>query len=413
MALRRTLSTTAIAALLTGAALAQETGGLQLTFGLEERLESGRNIALATPAEGTTTAASTRLSFGLTSETATQALSISSSAALRFAREQDGTHASDLDTPSFALIYARTGANAAFTVDLNYQRERLAQVDLTAETDNPGDLNDLQGGGDRATYSLGTTLDIATSAPFGFGLRARESRVDYFDTTDPDLADSRTTTLGATARLRFSPVTEGRIEVDRIRFRPEGAGNPDRDTTILAFGVTQEMTDGTLDVRLATTDDTVRDRLTLDFGRTLDLPSGALTARIGVTKADQNDAALIGLLDWRQDLPDGSLSLRLTQAETTTDAGANNTASLASLGYTKDINAVSGIGLDLSMALISETGANDVQRIDLSALYRHELTEDWDMNFGATYQTRHEDTVGRANSPAVFFSLSRVFEVRP
>ena len=82
------------AALMASTATAQDAeGGLRLVFGIEERLEYGRNLALAVPAEGSTSSAATTLSFGLYSSTPLDRLEFTASAALLVenAPDTDGT----------------------------------------------------------------------------------------------------------------------------------------------------------------------------------------------------------------------------------------------------------------------------------------------------------------------------------
>lgn len=456
--IRRSLAAGLVALpILPAVAQEEETGGLRLTFGIEQRLEVTDNVALEIPSEGTTTEAITRLSFGLVSETAFQSLTIGLAGDLRYADEPDEGTTSEFASPRATLTYTREAANAALSVDASYVQERLDRVDITDIEDpddpiDPGDIDDLQGGGTRSSYTFGGTLDLNTARPLGFSLRARKSGVDYTDTTDPDLNDTETTEVGATAFFRYSPVSTARIEYDKTRFTEDDADDTTRDTSQLTFGLlyevspsltldaalgyaeiesdesgvietetgptallnlTQEMRNGSAEAEFLATTDEFGTRTTLSFQRNLELRDGAFSASFGVTQGEDEDPALIGALDWRRQLRDGAVTARLSRTVVSTEDETESATTLLSMGYSKDINAISGIGLELAYAVIDEDGANRVERGDISATYRRALTEDWDMNLGARYQTRREANVGTADSPSVFFSLSRTFEFRP
>ncbi|HEX9859513.1 MAG TPA: hypothetical protein VGA75_14225 [Paracoccaceae bacterium] len=437
-------------------ALAQE-GGLRFHFDIEERLSHGRNLALEVPAEGTTQRAETRLSFGLISETRSETLVLEMGIVPLLAREPGEKTGARLDEPSLRFSYDRESANAALALGADYREIQVDDlpdlsefVDDEGNPDLPDDLADLVGSGTRADYRLQARLDLGTAAPLGLTLEAGLSGRDYTDTTDPDLFDSRRETLAATTRLRFSPLTEGSLGLSHARYDAEDAEDTLRETTALDLGVTHalsaraglsagigytvidtrelgvttredgltgrlgldyEMPNGTADARLDSTTDQNGARLTLSFGRALDLPAGALSARLGVTRAEGSDPALIGALDWRHDLPTGQISARAERREkSTADDDAITRTTLLILGYDQELTAVSGLNLGLSYAQIDETGANMLERADLTASYRHALTADWDMNFGLAWRMRDEATEGRATSEEVFFSLNRRFE---
>jgi hypothetical protein len=173
------------------------------------------------------------------------------------------------------------------------------------------------------------------------------------------------------------------------------------------------MPNGTAEGSLEATNDQNGTRVTLQFGRNLDLPSGTLAARLGVTRGQGADATLIGALNWSQELPTGQISAGVSRDVATTDDDTEVATTLVTVAYNHDLNAISGIGFDLSYAVIDETTANLVTRADVNARYTRELTDDWDMNVGLTYRLRTEETQPDTDSKQVFFSLSRQFDLRP
>lgn len=428
---------------------AQDTGGLQLTLGVEERLSVDRNLALDSPPEGTRVALDTILSFGLVSETRTQRLALDISASLQYERDEDEQTDFGISDPSARLSYNREGANSAFSASASYLRTRIEDV---AISDDPDDPTDTTGGGDRADTTFETALELGTTAPLGFGLTASHDRTDYFNTTDIDLFDSETTNVEAIGRLRFSPVTTGLISLEVEQYRAEDPETTHIDTTAASFGVlqgispstrleaslgysrveteefgittveqgptldlglTRDLPNGTADVSLESINDRNGSRITLDFGRAMELPAGSLSARLGVSRLEENDPNLIGSVNWLQTLPRGEFNARLSREAASTDDEVETVTTFLSLGLTRDINAVSNIGLGLVFAVVEETGENRVNRADLSARYTRNLTPEWDMNVGVNYRTRREESVDSASSESVFFSLSRSFDLRP
>ena len=102
--------------------IAQDTGGLQLTFGVEQRFESNDNLGLDVVSAGTTNQATTRLSFGLLTETRSASLAFDTSASLRAANGPgfSGTEVALAD-PRISLTYSRTAANANLDVKARVQ----------------------------------------------------------------------------------------------------------------------------------------------------------------------------------------------------------------------------------------------------------------------------------------------------
>ena len=435
-------------------------GGVVLTFSIDERLSAGNNLALAVPAEGRTLASDTRLSFGLTSTTPIERLSVGASTNLRISDEPGGG-VTDFERPQLTFAYARNGANADLTVNGRYRSDRVEFLrDLSAFADPgtgvitlPPDFGDLNGTGTRADYALDATLDLGTQAPLGITLDAGISGRDYQDVTDPNLIDTRTLRAGATARLRLSPVTDARLGVRRSVSTDDDVGQTEVTTDRVDLGLAHDfsarsrvdasigysvsttenggvqtaetkgvvgqvdyqwdMPDGRYDASYQTTVDEDGRRTTLSFGRIRDLPLGQLVARLGVTGRDGlDDPEIVGTLSWSHNLPDGSLSMSLDRAVRSTGPATDAQATTVSMSLDRSINAVSGVSLGANYGIFTEDGANDITRAGLTATYRHNLTQDWAMNLGLAWRLRDEDTVGRATSEEIFVSLGRSFSWR-
>ncbi|WP_114285815.1 hypothetical protein [Candidatus Halocynthiibacter alkanivorans] len=452
-------ATTAAGSLSISPGVAQE-GGLQLDFGIEHRLESTDNLALDFPAEGRTSRASTALSFALESATRTQQFSLSGSAALWLSEEPGTGSDTRIARPALRLTYGRQSANAALSFDARYREEQVEFLTPFDDGDegedgdggdtDPGETTDITGTGQRINYGAKARLELGTAAPLGLIFDAGLSEVDYSSTTDPDLVDSSRRNLAATTRLRISPVTEGTVALSYATY--EDSDDTERETSTVNFGVkhalspatrfeaalgyavidTEEpglssreegstarlsieydMPDGSIEANFASTIDQNGTQRTLSFGRVLERRSSKISARLGVSDTDDRGTDLIGALSWQQALPTGAIEARLARRVRSVGDDGYQLRTLVSLGYARDINQVSAISFDLDYAWLDEIGANSVTQGTATATYSRAVNADWDMNFGAKYRLRDEDTVGKATSTGVFISLSRDFSYRP
>jgi hypothetical protein len=451
----------------TAAAPADEPtrGGLLLTFGVEFTLETRENMDLEVVPEDRVNEFTTRLSFGLLSETRSHRLEFLLSDGFPINDDPNDQDSGRVRLPAVFLSYTREAANAAFSITGSYVRDRVDDVslgrDFVDEGPNvPNDTVDLQGGGYRSDYSLAAELNLGTVSPIGLDLSAGVFGVDYLDNTDPDLVDSRNEVYDATVRLRFSPITESRVTLLQEQYTEEGTGRRQVDTSAielglnhqiseantidLAFGyrnvdtdefgilerhdgptaalaLTREMANGFVDTRFISSINENGNFMRLDFGRSIDLPEGALAGRVGVEQLEGNSAVLVGDIDWLRALPSGAVTARFSRDvepllgndRASVNSNDQSITTLVAFGTTHDINPLSAIDLELIFALVEETGVEDVKRSDLSLTYRREITRNWDMNMGLVYRTRKEDRQDQATGNSVFLTLSRPFEVRP
>lgn len=403
--LRRGGLLAAAATLSTCAASAQD-GGVLFTFGIEQRIESGRNLDLAVPATGQTTSSVTRLSFGLVSETGLDLLEFNASTAL-VVENSDATSgtAAELGRPDLNFRYTREVPNAIFTIAARFRRDDVEAFDE--------DLGEDDSDGTRTDYGVEARLETGRTAPFGFAVSAGYERSEYADTTDPDLIDTDTLRAGVETLFRFSQVAVGRIGLGYSRETEDGPASVPLETVTASAGLDYALPNGTATALLSLSrDDDDRDRATLEVGRALILPAGALSVRLGVTHASPGGSDLIGAVEWSQELPRGTFDVRLERSvdfEDGTDESVANT--LFSVGLTRDVNAVSSIGLDFSHE-INVAPLERIEQSELAAVYRYALTEDWGLDSGVRYRVRR-DADGRSDSPDVFVALSRSFDFRP
>ena len=428
------------ASLLSWSAAAQE-GGLSMVFGIDNRLEVTRNPDLTVPAEGTRIANVTALSFGLVSDTALDRLELNASGALIIENPEDAA-GTDLDFGRLALdvAYRREVPTALFEIGAQYRQDDVAAL---------GDeLSDIDQTGTLTNYGMDARLETGRTAGIGFTVGAGFDVSDYADTTDPDLVDTKRARADTAAILRFSEVLTGRLGLRYQREEEDDLGTTVTQTGTAFAGLDYQaserldlgaelsferietevadvvtITDGT-EGRLSlaydmpvgtataelrsTTDADEGRRITFEIGRALEAPGYTLDARLGVTRNDATGTDLTGAIDWVRAGPENRLALgveRSVSYDSDLDAGINRTVFTLSLAQL--VSDRGQVSLDLSHAL-EDSPAERIRQTEVEAVYRHQLTEDWDLAGGVTYRVR-DDIDGRAESPGIFLSLSRSF----
>lgn len=440
-------------------AMAQQTpGGLRVTGGIEQRLEAGRNLALAIPAEGGTVQSVTRLSLGLNSETPTQRFSLDLGSALRLGHGPGG-RISDFDDPRLRFAYSREAARSELELSGSFRRSRvefLRALSDFADEDGvivlPDDFEDLTGSGRRIEYDLRARLELGRDMPLGLTLDALHRGIDYTGATNPNLFDTRRDDLGATVRMQLSPVATATLTAGRNRYRADNAARTRRITDRLDlglaydvspvlrldagigwrridtrdFGVTtrregaigrigleRDLPDGSIFARFTADRDQAGTRQTLRVGRALDRPDGEIRGEIGLTRGPAGGTEAIGELVWLRDLPSGRITARIARAVATTNIDETRLRTVAGLAYRHEINPNAAVSLRLDHSQSAATATqNRLRRTDLNAVYSHQMTPDWTLNLGANYRVRQEQGVGRSTAPSVFLSLGRQFDLR-
>jgi hypothetical protein len=443
-------------------ALAQEIDAVRMNFGIDQRFEAGDNLGLDNPSQGNSSISTTRLSFGLISETERQSLAFDVSGALTIqdTPTTDGTETT-WGTPRFRLAYDLDGADSALGVNANYSVafiDTLSFADFINEDgilELPEDFSSLAGTGERTNYGLNATLALGQNAPLGFDLSAGVSGIDYTNVTDPNLFDYNRSFLGARALLRFSPVLTGSVGLrystydasdNEQTYRTRTTGNigleyeissraaleaslgvtevntetldqPTTNTTspVGSLGYTYDMPNGGLTADfVASADENGNERLNFVVGRNLELPDGNLSFTLGLTDPEFGDVAPIGSLNWERNLPAGQITAQISRKVSSSNNDDTALTTLVAFGYDQNINDVSGFGLNFTYGESDATeNTGQVTRTGISATYRHALTQDWNLNTGVNYRTRDEEGEGQASSPSIFLSIGRNFDFRP
>jgi hypothetical protein len=452
------------AALAVPQGLAQDgPGGLRLSLGISGSLRADSNPDLAFAGGRSERSFVTRLSFGLTSETRTQALRASLSSGYRLA---SGAR-SRFEDPRASLSYTREGVNSRLALSASYRETRLRFFEALLpdpeepppDPDTPPDPDDLVSlVGTRASYDASLTWETGLRARLGALLELRHRGRDFTGTLDPALFDSRTDTAAVTLRFDLAPATVARLRLARDHYRAADAPDTDRTTDTLrlslshafsealrleaSIGRSRIETEAGLGPARATTETRgttagltlARDlangsvalawthsfgvtgrRDTLRVSRSLALPAGSLEASLGATRGAAGRTEAVGRLAWRQDLPRGTIAASVERSVATNSLDQDVLTTRASASWNRELNAVSSLTLGLTYARNEDAGAGVVaarERTSLRAAWNRTLIEDVQLSAGIEHRRRTE-AGGSASSNAVFVTLSRRFDLRP
>ena len=443
----------AAAGIWAGAAAAQDDpGGMRLILDIDNRVEVDSNSELLIDSPGTSVIGSTRLGFGLVSETRRQSLSFGGAITARAFDIPTRDDSTDLGDRELAFEYQREASRAALNVRARYDRtdiERIALDDLLDDDEfdlGDPDLDDLRGRGSREIIGFGAGVEIGIDMPVRLSLDADYTERNFDETVDR--TDSWRFDFGAELGLRLSSVTEGTVGLDASRFARDDDAETQRDRVVLLFGVTHEFSEtlsgnaaiGPAWVRTREDGETEREigvnadlgldyerptgtigfdatartdedgiRTAASIGRGFELPRGEIGGAIGLTRAADGDIDATAAFEFRRDMPRGTFNARLARDVTPRFDDTNVLRTVARVDYDYAINNISGIGLTAAFARNEETdGADRLDRIDIGATYNREITEDWAMELGYRYRARNDDA-GDRESHAVFFGINRNF----
>lgn len=390
--------------------IAQEAGGLRLTFGIGLRVETSSNLGLETPDEGRTNQVSTRLSFRLEDTTRTGSLSFAASGLLRALDGPDGRE-TGFESPDLRFGFRQEGARSALDVTAFLREADLDTLRGLLVDPDTGEVSTLSGEGTQRQTGGSIAYTFGAGEPWGLTLSAGLTDTTYRDA--PNEADNQRANLGATLRFALDPATEATFGLRGSTYKEDGEAR--RDTLRAEVGLSRSLPLGSISATLFSEDTEDGTRSGLSFGRSVDLASGGrLSYSLGATRGASGDANLTGALDWTRPLPRGSLSLGLRRSVASGDGDAETLATALNLGVTQELSPRTALSIGLNAAEAEETDTGDTTRTaTLNATLTHALTEDWALDAGYSYRWRDEDTDGKATSDTLFLELRREFEWRP
>ena len=445
---------------------AADAGGAGLRFVLdyEARIEADTNPRFGDDESGAGLQFLNEVDLAFLSETRNQAFALTFGTVARYSSADSGElEGFTLTEPTYALSYERVAANATLSVEADYRERRIEFLEPFF-IDNDGDSILDEAGFSRSDGSLTevgarVTLVTGRQSPIGTTYTAAYRSRTYEESEDPDLFDSVDYRVGTVTRFRLSEVATGQIttrlrqydydegrEVDgdvysisagysravspTLEFDvslgvshtsvdevENGESLLEEDTGLNAeLGVVKTLPNGTLFAEFERGISDGEFRNSLSFGRTLEMRGYGLTASVGLTQWDDRDGVEpIIELGYVRELPDGAFGASLQRAVTVNTVDDENTVTALTVDYNKQINELSSLVFDVSLARVqSVSDADDDTRTEaaVTASIARELTRDWSMQVG--YRGRlNESEEDSSFSNAVFLAIGRSFTFRP
>lgn len=374
---------------------AQDTGGTRLTFTLAAGVAAEDNPSLLPGGSPARIRGTARLGFGLASETRVARFALDAGAR---AVANGGGRAGLVD-PFLTLAYGRDWADAGLTLDAAVRETDLAGIRSVEDFD-------VSATGTRRTLSLAGRFEFGRDGPAGIVLDAGLTRTEYRDAA-PGLVDSETWQAGIAGR--FEPDAATRIDAGVRGSRFTRAGFAPRESLAFTLAVARTDARGTTTLDLGATAAPEGLRLSALAGRRMDLPAGALAFRAGLERGAAGRVHPVGGIDWRQDLPQGTLTAALSRrlgASSIDDSEQIVTA--ASVGFSRPLDALTGFSLTASWAQSESTATGaTTANTALGASVRRELTPDWGLDVGVRHRIRSQTGVPDARGTEVFLEIGR------
>ncbi len=409
--------------------------GSSLAATVSERFEVNDNYGLDDPSPGTSYFADTRLAVDYLRVTDTQAFTLGFNTGLRALWEAEEDFDFVLASPTSADVgYVGEWANGAFDAAFAY-RQRQVDYTIDTEVDDPSvppeDLDQLTGNSRELRYDANVGVVWGTATRSSYELRFLGTQVDYTE-DNPDQV-SRTTLQGQAAwNLELSPVLTSTVTANYLAYSADNTQKTELDRTQIGAGLIytasetltfgggidyakRKRTDLNGDGDRETTDDSNGPGINGTFRYVT--PDVIVSGDGEWTTAAPTDR-FFGTLRATYLLPRGRISGRVFQNYTGTSGGGDEArVAGAGLSLVREINSVSSFGLDVSYAtqIDVEDGPGDaldpdIDRMELTATYSHDLTETVAAEIGYSYNARKEDPED-ARSNAVFFQIGKTFEV--
>lgn len=393
-----------------GAGLAQEVGGVFYSFGIDQSLRHDSNPGLASPSANPRLTSRTQLSFGVVTQTHSERLAFNAKGVVI----AGNTNRKGLSEPSVSLAYQRESAETLLSLSASLRRTEVDTLDFFLADDDLGGvvITSAIGTGTQEQISYNAKLDFGRNAPFGGTVGFTRTDLTYLGTTDPSLIDSTRDTFRLGLRFNLSDVTTLTANASTLRLNEVGL--PASRTNSLSLGLQTDRVNGKIDADVTITDTNSGQRESLSLGRSYELPTGALTARIGLSTRTSGGTALIGSLGWQQTLPNGTLSLSLSQSVTGNASAQETRLTRLGVGYSHQLLPLLSGSFNMGLQDSLDTATSlRTRSTDLSVNMRYAVTADWGLNFGATHRILDKSGSPSANANVLSLSVSRSFDFRP
>lgn len=403
------LIATAVSGFLPKPALAQETGGLSLSFDVSEEFKTRSNPGLKIPAADRETLALTRLGFGLVSETQSQRLNFNLNGTIEAGKGAD----QGITDPTVNFGYRRESAASMLNLTAFLQQRSVDTLDFIS-SGSAGDpiFTAIQGTGTQQQTGAKATLELGRDKPFGTSFSLGTTRTEYSDTTDPTLIDNTRDTGRIGFRFDLSQALT--LTTDAVVSRRTEEGESGKNTYTLDLGLTADRPDGTFSIDSSFTHADEDNRQILTFGRSRELPRGEISGRIGLGRDASGDINLVGGVDWSQELQRGKLLVSFDRTISGNDNDVESRVSRLSVSADHALTPRLTSALDLGLQDSTETlGGASTRTAEVTASLNYALAQDWGLRIGATHRARSYSSGEDAKSTDAFVSLKRHFDYRP
>lgn len=441
-----------LAAIAASPVLAQDGTGIRGDLSFSTGLEVSDNPDLATTPDGTTLTSVTNLGFSVTSETRVDRFRFSLGAGIEGDDGGASTEADALDIrrSNIALSYSRDGASSRLGLSARYDEADIDDDVFGFFVDGVFDPDALiVEGGTRQLTRLSADFSTGIDAPFGVDLSFGLTSNAYVDASDPDLNDSDSRRIRATARFSLNPATTARlttsyvktdiddlvdtsrtsqsigtgvttqtrtglelsadISIDSAETLNGGTVTDESDGLGLSFGVLQPRPDGVIAASLSSRIDNSGRRTSASVTRSFELPTGGLTLSLGVVEQEDQDLEFTTELGYTREAAGGTLTANLVQSPSTSDGNAFLNTSVG-LGFEAPINSISSWSADFSYGSAAQFGEEDGdERTAAGVRYTRDLNKDWALSAGLRHVRITEDGADSRTSNTLFLNVGRDF----
>lgn len=424
-------------ALLSGIAMAQDTGGVEANLTFSQGL-------IYSDRDGTF--GRTNLGFGLTSNSRSQNLGFNLSGALE--QDFDDGFSTQVVNPRASLSYGIESRQTAVTTNLSYRTS-----DADGFVSEPGGLPEdlILDDGTREDMNAAVGLNFGREMRFGGAVNLGYRETAYSDTVSTDLVDSHkvniglnlsfeidrriTATLGyswsetdrdnnrdvlnenlsAGAQLAVTPTLDANVSVGQSRVTVTNGG-VDTVTEGLSYnvGLTQDRPVVALRFSLSSDLSEAGRRTTVTVGGTFETQRGEFVADVGLSEGSDIEIRPLLTLHYSEDLPRGSYSVALDQRFNTDADGDETLNRRLRLNWRQDLAPTSSLASSLTYQITDVLGmGDDAARLELGLTYRQDLTEDWAFTTSYTHSLVNQDGLSTTQENEIFIGLETSVGWRP
>ncbi len=433
----------ALCPIMVGPAFAEEPGGLRSTLVIGGGFVMDDNPDFQTVPDSSVDPF-VELRFGLTSETRRQSFEANGALDLRGGTVEKG---------KAALIYSIASSQSKLTAGLELDRLSSGGFEGTLETavdEQPAGVvaiaprgSDMTNGAAWLTFQDGLQRSVGYELDLRHGIRRFS---DQGQNGNVDRSEAQ-----AALVLRFSQLTEGRVEIGQLlsetaapfsqslrnthaqvglrhqidrstslsfglghrRIRGDRGGRQlARSGAELTFGLQREMRDRRLYADVSVRQQVIGKRATARIGYERAGKAAKLSAWIGATHFSGGQSDLIGGLSYVQQNDTGKVEIVMDRT-VGIDASSEDSRITDRLGlnWQSQLSANGSLNLRADYVRVGATAAGPArQGAGAKAVYRHALRSDWGVQVGLRYRVRQDGAGPKVSSRSMFLTLETQFE---